>query len=59
MAARLIKLAYLGSFYEYTFVTELGNLFVVSADLTDVLPFGADVGLALADHGVSVVRAEG
>jgi iron(III) transport system ATP-binding protein len=57
MAARLAKLAYLGSFYEYTFDTELGAIFVVSPDLVNVLRVGADVGLSLADHGVSVVAA--
>ena len=55
MAGRLAKSAYLGSFYEYTFDTELGAIFVVSPDLVNVLPVGADVNLSLADHGVSVV----
>ena len=54
---RLLKRSYLGSFYEYTFDTALGNIFVVSPDLTDVLDIGVDVGLSLADHGVSVVKA--
>ncbi|MDB5860204.1 MAG: transporter ATP-binding protein [Ramlibacter sp.] len=53
---RLAKLAYLGSNYEYTFETELGAIFVVSADLGRVLSLGSDVGLELADHGVSVVQ---
>jgi iron(III) transport system ATP-binding protein len=57
MAARLAKSAYLGSFYEYTFDTELGSIFVVSSDLVRVLSVGADVGLSLADHGVSVVAS--
>ncbi|TWO68248.1 ABC transporter ATP-binding protein [Caenimonas sedimenti] len=52
---RLAKAAYLGSNYEYTFETELGPIFVVSADLARVLNVGCDVGLRLADHGVSVV----
>ncbi len=59
LAARLAKAAYLGSIYEYTFDTELGPIFVVSPDLARVLAIGADVGLKLADHGVSVVRATG
>ena len=54
---RLIKRSYLGSFFEYTFDTTLGSIFVVSPDLTDVLDVGTDVGLSLADHGVSVVKA--
>jgi iron(III) transport system ATP-binding protein len=55
LSARLMKLAYLGSFFEYTFETVLGPIFVVSPDLTDVLTLGSVVGLTLADHGVSVV----
>jgi iron(III) transport system ATP-binding protein len=55
LAASLRKLAYLGSFFEYTFDTALGPIFVVSPDLTDVLTLGSEVGLTLADHGVSVV----
>jgi iron(III) transport system ATP-binding protein len=56
LGARLAKSAYLGSNYEYTFETELGSIFVVSSDLRRVLDIGCDVGLGLADHGVSVVR---
>jgi iron(III) transport system ATP-binding protein len=56
LGARLAKLAYLGSNYEYTFDTELGPIFVVSSDLGRVLEIGSDVGLGLADHGVSVVQ---
>ena len=58
LPGKLLKLAYLGSFFEYTFQTTLGPIFVVSPDLTDVLVVGADVGLTLADHGVSVVAAQ-
>ena len=56
LAARLDKLAYLGSNYEYTFATKLGAIFVVSPNLTRVLSLGSSVGLSLADHGVSVVQ---
>jgi iron(III) transport system ATP-binding protein len=55
MAAKLVKSAYLGSFYEYTFDSELGSIFVVSPDLVKVLDVGADVSLHLSSHGVSVV----
>ena len=58
LASTLVKRSYLGSFYEYTFKTELGNIFVVSPDLAEVLPLGAEIGLTLADHGVSVVKAD-
>ena len=56
LVASLRKRAYLGSFFEYTFETALGTIFVVSPDLTDVLAVGDAVGLTLADHGVSVVQ---
>ena len=55
VTAKLVKLAYLGSFYEYSFDTALGRVFVVSPDLSDVLQLGDVVGLSLAEHGVSVV----
>ncbi len=56
IGARLTKRAYLGSVYEYTFDTALGAIFVVSPDLSQVLPIGAEVGLKLGGHGVSVVQ---
>ena len=56
LAARLAKAAYLGSNYEYSFETELGPIFVVTPELGNVLDIGAEVGLRLADHGVSVVQ---
>ena len=55
VAAALVKAAYLGSFYEYSFDTELGRVFVVSPDLSDVLQVGDTARLNLAEHGVSVV----
>ena len=58
VTATLVKRAYLGSFYEYSFDTELGRVFVVSPDLSNVLQLGDGVGLSLAAHGVSVVPAQ-
>ena len=55
LAGKLVKRAYLGSCYEYSFDTELGRVFVVSSDLTDVLQLGESAVLTLAAHGVSVV----
>ncbi|RZL95493.1 MAG: ABC transporter ATP-binding protein [Variovorax sp.] len=55
LPATLRKAAYLGSFYEYTFDTELGPVFVVSRDLARPLAAGAQTTLSLASHGVSVV----
>ncbi|WP_298214429.1 ABC transporter ATP-binding protein [Acidovorax sp.] len=60
LPARLAKAAYLGAVHEYTFETALGSIFVVSADLDDVLAVGDEVLLGLGVHGVSVVgRSEG
>ncbi len=55
LTATLVKAAYLGSYYEYSFDSALGRVFVVSPDLTDVLQPGDEVVLTLAQHGVSVV----
>lgn len=55
LPARLAKSAYLGAVHEYTFETALGSIFVVSADLDDVLAVGDQVLLGLGVHGVSVV----
>ena len=57
LSATLLKSAYLGSFYEYTFDSALGRIFVVSPELTEVLPLGCEIKLNLAEHGVSVVSA--
>jgi iron(III) transport system ATP-binding protein len=57
LEARLAKLAYLGSNYEYTFDTALGPIFVVSPEVGQVLSLGSRVGLQLGGHGVSVVQA--
>jgi len=59
LAARLVKMAYLGSNYEYTFNSPaLGSIFVVSSDLAHPLEVGAEVALTLGSHGVSVVAAK-
>jgi iron(III) transport system ATP-binding protein len=55
LAARVEKRAYLGSFDEYTFATELGSIFVVSPDVQRVWNIGDAVSLRLAGHGLSVV----
>ncbi|SDM31940.1 iron(III) transport system ATP-binding protein [Oryzisolibacter propanilivorax] len=57
LAAMVAKRTYLGSGYEYTFDTALGAIFVVSADPAHALPVGAQAGLRLGAHGVSVVAA--
>ncbi len=57
LAATVAKSAYLGSLREYTFDTELGAIFVVSADVARVWQTGEVVSLRLAGHGLSVVAA--
>jgi iron(III) transport system ATP-binding protein len=51
----LQKKAYLGSTLELTFDTELGSLFVVTADLSHDWSLGMTLGLSLTGRGVSVV----
>jgi iron(III) transport system ATP-binding protein len=51
------KSAYLGSLYEYTIATELGDIFIVSPDVRNIQALGNKVSLSLATHGVSVVQA--
>lgn len=55
VTATLRKFAYLGNTLEYTFDTALGSIFVMSADLANILQPGAQVGLSLGEHGVAVV----
>jgi iron(III) transport system ATP-binding protein len=59
LAATVRKVAYLGSYYEYAFETELGSVLVISTDLSSPLSIGAQTILSLARHGVSVVPAGG
>ena len=55
LAGRLVKRAYLGSFLELSFETELGEIFVISAEVDQPWQEGQTLGLALAGHGVSIV----
>ncbi len=57
LPATLTKRAYLGNAYEYTFETELGAIFVLSADVEHVHAVGDALSLSLAGHGLSVVAA--
>jgi iron(III) transport system ATP-binding protein len=57
LRSTLAKRAYLGNAYEYTFDTELGAIFVLSADVEQVHAVGDTLSLALAGHGLSVVAA--
>jgi iron(III) transport system ATP-binding protein len=59
LAGTVSKSAYLGNACEYVVETEMGSIFVVSADLSVRPQAGARVGLRLGTHGVSVVPAGG
>ena len=55
LAGTLSKMAYLGSLQELTVSTTLGDIFVVSPDVTRAWRLGEAVGLTLAGQGLSVV----
>jgi iron(III) transport system ATP-binding protein len=56
LAATVAKTAYLGSLRETTFDTELGAIFVASADQGVTLKVGDGASLDLGTHGHSVLR---
>ena len=55
LAATVAKSAYLGSTHVVQLDTELGPVFVVSADLSRMLAPGGGSAWLLGQHGVSVV----
>jgi len=55
LAGQLVKQAYLGSLVELTIATELGEIFVVSPDVTRTWQTGETLGLRLGERSVSVV----
>jgi iron(III) transport system ATP-binding protein len=55
LAATVAKTAYLGGARETTFDTELGPVFVASADRGSAIKVGDSVSLALGPHGHSVL----
>ncbi|MEQ1805172.1 MAG: ABC transporter ATP-binding protein [Burkholderiaceae bacterium] len=57
LPATLTKAAYLGSYFELNFDTELGAIFVVSPDVGRDFGPGQSYGLALHHSGFSVVPA--
>ena len=56
LAATVARTAYLGSARETTFDTELGPIFVVSADEGSAMKAGDAASLDLAAHGHSVLE---
>ena len=57
LPATLSRCAYLGSYYELSFDTELGPIFVVSPVVRRAPVLGERLRLRLAEHGFSVVGA--
>ena len=57
LAATVLKSVYLGGFYEYTFATEIGELFVVCPQVDKPRMVGNRVSLNLRETGVSVLQA--
>jgi iron(III) transport system ATP-binding protein len=57
LPGQLLKLAYLGSFWELTVATSLGEIFVISPDVARSWTVGDAVLLGLASSGVSLVAA--
>jgi iron(III) transport system ATP-binding protein len=55
LAATVVKVAYLGPLIEYTLDTPIGRLFAISTAVERPLAAGANVGIALANHGVVVI----
>jgi iron(III) transport system ATP-binding protein len=55
LSATVIRSVYLGSLYEYTVASELGELFLVNHDVSSPFAVGQAVDLRLAEHGVSVI----
>ena len=53
----VLKCSYLGSLLELTLNTELGEIFVISADVARLWAVGEHATLRLAGHGLSVVAA--
>ncbi|MDP1534236.1 MAG: ATP-binding cassette domain-containing protein [Rubrivivax sp.] len=54
---RLVKLSYLGSVQELTVDTAIGEVFVISPDVTRRWQVGEPIGLRLGDQGVAVIAA--
>ena len=57
LAGTVLKAAYLGGFYEYTFATSIGELFVVCPRVDKPRLVGDCASLALRETGVSVLSA--
>jgi iron(III) transport system ATP-binding protein len=57
LEGRIVKQAYLGSFQELTVSSALGEVFVVSPDLSRAWHVGESLALSLAGRSVSVVAA--
>ncbi len=56
LPATVSKATYLGNHIEYSLATEIGELFVVDADVGQFVGAGSSVSLSFASHGVTLVK---
>ena len=58
LAGTIAKAAYLGTHMEYTVRTALGDLFVIERTTPALREIGANVSLAFAERGITIVQRE-
>ncbi len=56
MPARILKASYLGTHFEYTVASPLGELFVIDRASTAAYRRGSDVWISFSERGITVVR---
>ena len=56
LQGHISKATYLGSHFEYTVDTDLGEIFVIDPNLTPARASGSAVSVKLADRGVTLVK---
>lgn len=50
------KVTYLGNHIEYSVASEIGELFIVEADVSRYTDAGTSVIVSFANHGVTLIR---
>jgi iron(III) transport system ATP-binding protein len=55
LPARVLKASYLGKHVEYTLATELGELFVIGANVRQPFVPGTELWISFAEHGVTLI----
>lgn len=56
LEGHISKATYLGSHFEYTVLTDLGEIFVIDPNLSPARKSGSPVSVKLADRGVTLVK---